>query len=66
MSYVNIDFAVPIALLVASIVGVMLVRVAVARGERAARVRTERLIERFGGAVHHTDGMRDRDRASTD
>lgn len=65
MSYVNIDFAIPIALLIASIVGVMLVRVAAARGERAARARTQRLIERYGGAAHH-DGMRDPDRASID
>ncbi|HEY8427479.1 MAG TPA: hypothetical protein VIL20_03860 [Sandaracinaceae bacterium] len=65
MRYVDIDFAIPIALLVASIVGVMLVRVAAARGERLARARTERLIEEHGGAAHYRDGMRDSGRAST-
>lgn len=65
MRYVDIDFAIPIALLVASIVGAVLLRVAAARGERLARARTERLIEEHGGAAHHEEGMRDSDRAST-
>jgi hypothetical protein len=60
VAYVHIDFAIPIGLLGASIVGVMLVRLAAARGERAAKERTRRLIERHGGGAH------DRDRASGD
>jgi hypothetical protein len=53
MAYVHIDFAIPIGLLGASIVGVMLVRLAAARGARAARERTRRLIE------EHDCGMRE-------
>ncbi len=69
MRYVDIDFAIPIALLVASIGAVFVLRLAAARGQRAARARTERLIEEHGGAEADEPtprgvGMRDLDRAS--
>ncbi|MCZ7682150.1 MAG: hypothetical protein M5U28_26505 [Sandaracinaceae bacterium] len=66
MRYVDIDFAIPIALLIGSLVGVLLLRAAAARGVRAAKARTERLIEEHGGVAHRGDGMRDPDRASID
>ena len=58
MAYLDIDFVIPIALLAASIVGVVLVRMAILRGEKVARDRTQKLIERHG--------MSDAERASTD
>ena len=63
LAYIDIDFGIPIALLAASIVGVVLVRVAAARGLNAAKVRTRQLIQRFDAAG---GGMRDDDRASTE
>jgi heme exporter protein D len=56
MAYLDIDFVIPIALLAASIVGVVVVRTAILRGERIARERTQKLIERHG--------MSEADRAS--
>ncbi|HJL14337.1 MAG TPA: hypothetical protein RMH99_01705 [Sandaracinaceae bacterium LLY-WYZ-13_1] len=59
MAYLDIDFSIPIALLVAAILGVVLVRHAVSRGERHARERTRRLIERHvnGRRGHPADEM---------
>jgi hypothetical protein len=48
MAHLDIDFVIPMALLFASIVGVMLVRVAAARGERAAKERARRAIAALG------------------
>jgi len=48
MAHLDVDFTIPIALLVSSLIGVVLVRLAVQRGERAAKARTRRLIQRHG------------------
>jgi hypothetical protein len=75
LAYLDVDFVLPIAVLAASIVGVVLVRLAAARGERAARIRTERLIQRHTRIstpaalnsecrVQPHVGMSDTDRAS--
>lgn len=52
MAHLDVDLSIPIALLVASIVGVLLVRHAISRGERRAKERTRRLIERYGIESH--------------
>lgn len=74
MAHLNIDFIIPMTLLFASIVGVMLVRFAAARGERAAKERARRWIAELG--IEPADGggrpppgelgMHDRGRASSD
>jgi hypothetical protein len=66
VAHVDIDFTIPIALLGASMVGVMLVRLAAVRGEQAGRERTRRLIEQVersarkadrSSRIRHEDGM---------
>ncbi len=66
MAYLSVDYVFPIALLVAAILGVVLVRLAAARGERAAKLRTARLIEQYAASVPRPQGERDgmRDRQS--
>lgn len=71
MAHLEIDFIIPIALLAASLVGVMLVRIAAQRGERAAKKRARRLIDELGSGADdgvmtgHAGGMRGQDSAST-
>ncbi len=67
MAYVDIELAIPIALLAASIVGVVLVRFAAGRGERAGKERARRLIDDIGVDAGGTEegGMRERESAST-
>lgn len=48
MGYLDIDFTAPIALLVGAIAGVMIVRMTVARGDRLAKERTQRLLRDHG------------------
>lgn len=48
MAHLDVDFTLPIALLVSSLIAVVLVRLAVQRGEKAAEARTRRLIRRHG------------------
>lgn len=48
MAYVNVDLTLPIALLVGAIVGVMVVRTVMLRGEARAKERTKRLLARHG------------------
>jgi hypothetical protein len=57
LAYLDIDFTIPISVIAASIVGVVIVRWAAARGRRLAKARTQRLLSRYGG-------MSDTDRAS--
>lgn len=70
MAHLNIDFVIPMTLLFASIVGVMLVRYAAARGERAAKERARRSIAALGlepGALEPNEaGMREGGSASSD
>jgi len=58
MAYLDVDFSIPIALSIASIVGVVFVRLAVSLGEKRAEDRTRRLIEE--------NGLRGRPRAPCD
>ena len=73
MAHLDIDFVIPMTLLFTSIVGVMLVRFAADRGERAAKERARRAIAKLGleptSAVERTGdeaGMRDGGSASSD
>jgi hypothetical protein len=71
MAHLDIDFVIPMTLLFASIVGVMLVRFAAARGERAAKERARRSIAELGlepaRAIEPDEtGMREGGSASSD
>jgi hypothetical protein len=71
MAHLDIDFVIPMTLLFASIVGVMLVRYAAARGERAAKERARRSIAALGlepaSALEPGEaGMREGGSASSD
>lgn len=71
MAHLEINFVVPIALLGASLLGVLLVRFAAEHGERAAKKRARRLIDELGPdagndvMTGHAGGMRAQDSAST-
>jgi len=48
MGHLDIDFTLPIILLLGAILGVVIVRMSVARGDRLARERTQKLIRDHG------------------